>query len=135
MTTFTRAASAFTVKEGPDATKNDFEVSTTGAVKLPVAAVAAAGSGQGDAAALSFGINVVSAADGTKGVILPVAEAGAIVIIKNTASAILKIYPATGGAINAVAANGAFSTTANPVPLVLFATSATQWYTLPLVPT
>ena len=105
---------------------------STGAIRLPVAAVAAAGSTQGDAAALAEGINVVSAADGTKGVILPTAVAGMVIIVKNTAAGALKIYPATGGAINAVAANGAYSIT-NLTSSLLVASSTTQWYSVPLV--
>lgn len=97
-----------------------------------VAAVAAAGSVQGDAAALSEGLNVVSAADATKGVILPAGAVGKEVWVKNNAAAVLKVYPATGGAINAVAANGAFSMAS--LTACLFKASATgQWYTFPLV--
>ena len=106
--------------------------SVTGAIRLPVATVAAAGSTQGDAAALAEGFNVVSAADGTKGVILPTAVAGMVIIVKNTAAGALKIYPATGGAINAVAANGAYSIT-NLTSSLLVASSTTQWYSVPLV--
>ncbi len=104
----------------------------TGKVRLPVAAVAAAGNNQGTAAALSEGLNVVSAADGTKGVILPTAVAGAVVIVKNTVAAALKIYPASGAAINAVAANGSYDIT-NLTSTMLVASSATQWYSVPLV--
>jgi hypothetical protein len=105
---------------------------STGAIRLPVAAVAAAGTNQGNAAALAEGINVVSAADGTKGVILPTAVAGMVIIVKNTAAGALKIYPATGGAINAVAADGAYSIT-NLTSSLLVASSTTQWYSVPLV--
>jgi uncharacterized membrane protein len=104
----------------------------TGAVRVPVAAVAATGSTQANAAALAEGLNVVSAADGTKGVRLPTAVAGMVVIVKNTAAAALKIYPAVGGAINAVSADGAYSIT-NTTSVLLVASSATQWYSVPLV--
>ena len=104
----------------------------TGSVRLPVAAVAAAGTNQATAAALAEGLNVVSAADGTKGVRLPTAVAGAVVIVKNTAAGALLIYPATGGAINAVAANGSYSIT-NVTSTMLVASSTTQWYSVPLV--
>jgi hypothetical protein len=107
-------------------------LAVTDGVRIPVAAVAAAGANQGNATALSEGLNVVSAADGDKGVRLPVAVAGAVVIVKNTAAAALKIYPATGAAINAVAANGAYSIT-NLTSTLLVASSATQWYSVPLV--
>jgi uncharacterized membrane protein len=104
----------------------------TGAVRLPVTTVAATGANQAGAAALAEGLNVVSAADGDKGVRLPTAVAGAVVIVKNTAAGALKIYPATGAAINAVAADGAYSIT-NLTSTVLVASSATQWYSVPLV--
>ena len=104
----------------------------TGSVRMAVTAVAAAGTNQATAAALAEGLNVVSAADGTKGVRLPTAVAGAVVIVKNTAAGALLIYPATGGAINAVAANGSYSIT-NVTSTMLVASSTTQWYSVPLV--
>lgn len=65
------------------------------------AAVAAAGSTAGDAAALSYGMNIVSAADGTKGVILPTGFPGAKVsVYSSVATNGLKVYPHTGGDIN-----------------------------------
>lgn len=104
----------------------------TGPVRLPVAAVAATGTNQSTAAALSAGLNVVSAADGTKGVRLPTAVAGMVVVVKNTVAASLKIYPASGAAVNAVAANGSYDI-ANLTSTMLVAASATQWYSVPLV--
>ena len=103
----------------------------TGRVRLPVTAVAAAGANQGNAAALAEGLNVVSAADGTKGVRLPTAVAGAIVIVKNTAAGALKIYPASGAAVNAVIADGSYDIT-NLTSTLLVASSTTQWYSVPL---
>lgn len=104
----------------------------TGPIRLPVAAVAATGTNQSTAAALSEGLNVVSAADGTKGVRLPTAVAGMVVVVKNTVAASLKIYPASGAAVNAVAANGSYDI-ANLTSTMLVAASATQWYSVPLV--
>lgn len=97
------------------------------------AAVTAAGSAQGDAAQLYHGFNVVTGADGTKGVILPTAVAGMIVYIKGVTSAVLKVYPKTGGAINALSANAALSMTTGVMPTIMIASSSTQWYTIPLV--
>lgn len=75
-----------------------------------VATVAAAGSVQGDAAALALGVNTVTGADGTKGVILPAATAGSVVEVYNAvATNGLKIYPATGDAINGGSANAAIT--------------------------
>jgi len=103
---------------------------TTG-VRMVVTAAAAAGTTQANATALAEGLNVVSAADGTKGVRLPTAVAGATVIVKNTAAGALLIYPATGAAINAISANGSYSIT-NLTSTMLVASSATQWYSVPL---
>jgi hypothetical protein len=131
-TTITGAVITGSTISGSTSTTATVSGTFTGAIRLSVATVAAAGSTQGDAAALAEGINVVSAADGTKGVILPTAIAGMVIIVKNTAAGALKIYPATGGAINAVAANGAYSIT-NLTSSLLVASSTTQWYSVPLV--
>lgn len=73
-----------------------------------VATVAAAGSAQGDAAALTAGVNVVTGADATKGVILPAAVAGLTIEVYNAVAANgLKVYPATGDDINDGSANAA----------------------------
>lgn len=102
--------------------------------RIPTATVAATGSVQGDAAAVGEGFTLVTAADATKGVILPSAVAGMQVIIKNAdaANAILKIYPNTSDAINALSANAALSIAAK-TSVLLVAYDATTWYTLPLL--
>lgn len=103
--------------------------------RIPInATVAAAGSVQGDAAALSEGFTVVTGANGTVGVRLPTAVAGAIVIIKGGTSGVLKVWPASGAQINAVTADNAMSLASGLIPAILIAASATQWYTLPLLP-
>lgn len=122
----TLAVTGATIFTGP--------VTKTGGERVKVTAVTAAGSAQGDAAALSEGLNVVTGADGTKGVILPTAEAGMIVYIKGDTAGVLKVYPAAGAAINAVSANGAMSFASGKIPAILIASTATQWYTFPLVP-
>ncbi len=98
-------------------------------------AVAAAGSSNTDATAIvGGGFTRVTAGDGTKGVILPDVPNGTICIIKNNAAAILKLYPHAGAAINALTATtGAISLAAN-VDAVLIKETATQWWTLPLLP-
>lgn len=64
-----------------------------------IATVASAGSAQGDAAALTSGVNIVSGADGAKGVIL--STSSTMTVVYNThASNGLKVYPPTGGDIN-----------------------------------
>lgn len=97
--------------------------------------VAAAGSSNTDATAIvGGGFTRVTAGDGTKGAILPDVEDGTICIIKNNAAAILKLYPHSGAAINALTATtGAISLAAN-VDAILIKETATQWWTLPLLP-
>jgi predicted RecA/RadA family phage recombinase len=95
--------------------------------------VVATGSVIGDAAPLIEGFNFVSGADGTKGVLLPVAVPGARVVLKNGAAAVLKLWPQTGAQVNAVGASTAMPL-ASLVPAEVYAYSATQWYTLPLLP-
>lgn len=95
--------------------------------------VAAAGSAQGDATAIASDFCVVTAGDGTKGVVLPTAVAGLQVLVKNNANAVLKVYPASGGAINALAGDAAISMAAYTCA-IFAASSATQWFTCPLLP-
>jgi sugar lactone lactonase YvrE len=94
------------------------------------AAVSAAGTTQAGATGLVSNINnvtVVTAA--AAGVRLPTAVAGMRILIRNSDSAdVLSIYPATGGTINALAANAAFTIIAGAT-IELMATTATQWYT------
>lgn len=101
---------------------------------LAVTTVAAAGSTIGDAAQLSQGLNIVTGADGTKGVILPVAIPGLPVYIKGTTAGVLKVWPKSGATINALSASAAMSLPSGAVPVILIASSATQWYTFPLLP-
>lgn len=98
-----------------------------------VKTVAAAGSAQGDAAALVDGFNLVTGADGTKGVLLPAAYLGRNVTIKNNTNAVLKVYPSTGDAVNALSANAAMSIAAFTCPTYT-AIDATTWMSAPLLP-
>jgi len=108
-------------------------ITTTGGLYIKSATVAAAGNSQGTAAAVSDGFTLVTASDSTKGVILPLAVAGRVCIIKNSvAGQTLPIYPATGDGINAVAVNSAYSIAALTSTL-LVAYDATTWYSVPLV--
>lgn len=100
---------------------------------LAVSAVTAAGSSISDAAQLSQGLNIVTGADGTKGVILPVAVPGMQVIVKGVTAGVLKIYPVASSTINALSASAAISLASGAIPVTLVASSSTQWYTLPLV--
>jgi predicted RecA/RadA family phage recombinase len=106
-------------------------ITMTGAA---VATVGAAGNSAATANALSVGMNVVTGADSTKGVVLPASVAGKIVIVKNAqAGQTLPVYPPTLSAINAVTANSAL-TMAAVTSAMFVCTSSTQWYTVPLLP-
>ena len=105
-----------------------------GYVLKSVAAVTAVGTDQATAVPLVAEVNVVAGADGTVGAVLPTAQAGMQITVKTTvAGQVLKVYPATGAAINAIAANSAISMAAL-TSAIFTATSATQWYTTPLLP-
>lgn len=109
-----------------------------GVITTPVEAVGAAGNSQGTATAITAGSNAFihgTGADGTKGILLPAAAAGVTYHIKNSdaANAILKVYPASGDAINALAADGAISMAAK-TSATFIALDGNTWYTIPLLP-
>jgi hypothetical protein len=108
------------------------DVTATGDLYVASATVAATGSTQTDAAQLAGGFTLVSAADATKGVKLPAAVPGRVVIIKNGANAVLKVWPSTGDAINAIAANSNYVLAANTAS-ILVAYDSTTWYSVPLL--
>jgi len=111
---------------------------TLGRMQVTTTAVNAAGSAIGNAAALSYGRNVVGAADNTTAVILPVAVANAVVEVISTVNGkTLPIFPQPSSSIAGMGANAALvlgpaNTGAaaqlqyNSVKLV--ATNTTQWY-------
>jgi hypothetical protein len=100
---------------------------------IPVATVAATGTVQGDAAAITTGFTYVTGADDAAGVKLPAAAAGLVCIIKVGPGADLKVWPNTDDAINAIAANSAL-TVVDDVCFALIALDGVTWYTLPLLP-
>lgn len=133
---------ANTTFSGPVISENGFQGAVTGAVTgtltgnqiMPTATVAAAGANQAGAGAVTTGFTLVSAADGTKGVRLPLAAAGLICIIKNAVgNQDLKVYPGTSDKINGGAANAAL-TMAGGTSAILIAYDATDWYSIPLLP-
>ena len=107
----------------------------TGSEITSLALAAAAGSTQANATALSATVDnfLISAADATKGVKLPAASAGRRVFLKNDANAVLKVYPVTGGKINALADNASLDMAANTAAIFV-GVSATRWVTCPLLP-
>lgn len=123
------------------ATLNTLTVSgvltASGGVTLPVTAVAATGADNTDAAEITgYGVVHATGANATKGVKLPAAAAGKIIILKNAdaANAVLKVYPATGDKINSgTATTGALSMAAKTAAMFV-AIDGTDWFSLPLLP-
>lgn len=109
------------------------ERGSAGPSRVRTATVAAAGTNASNAGQLIEGFNLVTGPDDTKGVVLPPAAAGAQVIIKVGDGADLKVWPATGDAINAIAVDSAM-TVVDDVCFVLTALDSTTWYTTPLLP-
>ena len=112
-------------------------VSGTGAfttLAVDVAKPAAAGSTRADATAMTASFNWVTAADATKGVIIPAPTAGRVIILKNddAANAILKVYAPGSAKINGVAGSTAFSMAAKTACLFV-AYDTTDWFSVPLV--
>ncbi len=99
---------------------------------------AAAGNNQGNATAMNQnapGVILATAADGTKGVRLVFATpVGLLYFVKNddAANAILKVYPATGDAINALAVNASYDMAAK-TSVIFMCVVAGTWLTIPLV--
>jgi hypothetical protein len=121
---------ANTTFTGPVISTNGFVGDITGDVAgnvtQPVAAVTAAGTNLATAAALSAGVNVVAGADGTKGVALPAALAGAtITIYSSVATNGLVVYSQTAETVN----GGASVTMEGQTFLQAIATADGAWIT------
>lgn len=106
----------------------DFETKRFFRGLLQVNTIAAAGANQAAATAITTAKAVVTGADGTKGVRLPVTELDMETIVVNTdASNDLKVYPSSGAAINALSANAAFTVVAG-AERVFRCDAANHWY-------
>jgi hypothetical protein len=100
------------------------------------AALAAAGSAQADAAAITVtspGIVTSTGGNNAAGIRLPTGNTGDMYFIKNTAADILFVYPATNCSINAIAANTKINL-ATVTSAMFVKVSATLWQTIPTVP-
>lgn len=71
--------------------------------------VAATGATGASATTLAYTINGVSATTGGLSVVLPTAATGRVVLVGNQSASTVSLYPFTGDAINAGAANAALS--------------------------
>jgi len=98
--------------------------------RLTPATVAAANSAQNNGGAVLEGFTLVSAADGTKAVVLPSAVAGMQVTLHNVVDNILKVFPAASDKINGGSANAVFNQT-NLTLRTYIAYDGTDWYVSP----
>jgi hypothetical protein len=103
-------------------------IATSWHIRSVATGISANGISQATATALTKEINVVSTVSSGQGVILPTAVAGMILTITNTSANSLAVYPASGGAINSLAANAGFTQVAGAT-LQFIAPTTTQWYT------
>ena len=101
---------------------------------IPSATVAAAGTDQTNGAAVTTGFTLVSAADATKCIILPTAVAGSVCIIKNADAAVLPIFPFAADTINGLTHTTGSLDIAASTSVMLVAYDATDWYSVPLLP-
>lgn len=109
-----------------------FSAIAADAINGTTGTVAATGSTNANAALIGFDTGIVTAADGTKGVILPAGQSGDMVEFFNNAGSTLKVYPPSGAAIS-VAGTGLGSADAAFSHLTYkYATyrcySSTQWF-------
>lgn len=94
------------------------------------ATVSAAGTNQATATALTSMYNIVTTVAASTGVRLPVpVQSGLTCSIVNRGANLLNIYPASGGAIDALGTNAPFTLVANGT-LVFRSSSTTQWYSV-----
>ena len=130
-TTITGAAISGGTISGADITGATVAVTS---LNFDVAKPAAAGSTRADATAMTASFNWVTAADATKGVVLPAPTAGRVIAVKNddTANAVLKVYAPGSAKINSVAGTTAFSMAAKTACFFV-AYDTTDWFSIPLV--
>jgi hypothetical protein len=101
--------------------------SLSGATVSTSATVSAGTNAQGQAALTSDYNVITTAANNPSGATLPTGTIGRSVMVVNKGANPVNLYPASGGAIDALGANAAISLPVNGV-LFLQASSATQWY-------
>ncbi len=89
--------------------------------------ITTAGSDQSTATGLTKTINVIATSVLGQGVRLPTAEAGNIIIVRNSGDDDAFIYPGTGASIAGGASNDPITLFAN-ASILLFAASTTEWF-------
>jgi len=101
-----------------------------------VEAVTAAGTAQANATAVGAAttLAIVTGTNGTLSVKLPAGLGnGTCIVVKNIETNVLKVFPGSGEAINALSLNTAISMANNTIA-TFFKGNLTTWYTHPLLP-
>lgn len=98
--------------------------------RMSVGTIAAAGSDETDATAIADQLTYVTAADASKGVILPASTgSGAIYVIhNNSAASVLKLYPDTTGQINGGTATTGDVAVAAEETAIMIDVATNVWY-------
>lgn len=129
------SANTFTVATGDGTTRLTINstavvattpIGGTGSTVTDIGTLAAAGTTIADAGVIANRHTLVTAADATKGVVLPAANVGDVYVIGNGAAAVLKVYPAVDSSINGLAANANIAIAASK-GAVLVKYNATAW--------
>lgn len=120
-------ATAVTDETGSGALVFGTSPSIAGMVHDVSASVTAAGSNQGTATAVTTDFVVCTSVAANTGIILPAAASGRQIVVVNKGSNALSIYPGSGDAIDALAANAAISLAVDGV-MILTGVSASLWY-------
>lgn len=101
----------------------------TGMFRIPTASAAAAGSTEADATDITYGMTAVTNANGTRGVKLPTAVAGAICYVRNTnTSNALKVYPNTADQVNGNTVTTGSVNVAASTGVTFIALNDTAWW-------
>ena len=100
--------------------------SLLGSVTYGITTLAAAGTTQGTATALTEPVNVITSGTANQGVVLPTAAQGLTIVVQNTTSVDLKLYPNSSDTINGGSADAAITLPANTT-ITVTCKNATDW--------
>lgn len=104
-------------------------ITNTGSTLTAIQVLAAAGASQGNAGVITGSKVIVTVTASTEGVKLPVAATGLEIRVHVPGTIGVKVYPATGARINAVATNTADALVAGKANIYM-ARDTTRWVTL-----
>jgi hypothetical protein len=110
-------------------TLNASNLAYTGTTTSSVSTISAAGTTQSTATLITTDLVIVSTVNANTGVRLPASSAGKRIVIRNSGTNDLRVYPATGAQINSLGSNVAFIE-GSDTTLEFIGFNTTQWYTI-----